>query len=333
MPKALQTMNASELAPLRDSAGLIDRSDVGRLDISGADALDLLNRLTTNKLEELLDGQGLVTVVTNGDARVIDFIALGALDGKMLCLTSPGHAERVVDWLDTYTFAEEISVVDRTAETFQLAIAGPHAAHVLSVAGAPVAGLGLYALETVVIARRHVVVWRMLTGGEDGYEIIGDKPTLESIREALVGAGAVPVSDEAWEAYRIANGMPAAEAEFGAFANPLESGLLGAISDDKGCFTGQEVIARLQTYNKVQRRLMAVAITGSAKAGDKLQADGGSAGVLTSVIALGSTSIGLALVSARHANVGAVLDIASSDGPSVKATLSEPRYPLQLAAG
>ena len=325
--------NPAEFQEIQTGAVLIDRSALGRLWITGADALDLLNRLTTYNLDELPEGIGRSTVVTNANARIIDFIALGAIGDGMYCLTSPGRGQAVIDWLDTYTFAEEISVVDRTAETFQLTIGGPNAAQVLAVAGASVAGMGLDALENAVIARQHVVVWRMLTGGEDGYEIIGEKPALESTREALVEAGAVPVSDDAWEAYRIANGMPAAEAEFGAFTNPLESGLLGAISDDKGCFTGQEIIARLQTYNKVQRRLMAVAIAGSVKAGDKLQADGGSAGILTSVITLGGASIGLALVSARHANAGAVLDIASSGGPSVKATLSEPRYPLQLAAG
>ena len=333
MVKTPQTADATELGALRDSAGVAVRSSVGRLDISGADALDLLNRLTTNQLEELPDGQGRLTVVTNGDARVVDLIALGALQGKMLCLTSPGHAQRVLDWLDTYTFAEEITVVDRTADTFQLTIAGPTAADVLSTAGAPVDGMAIDSLTTGAIAGHDVVVWRMLTGGADGYEGIGEAPALDAVYGAIVDAGAVLVSADAWETYRIANGMPAAEAEFGDFTNPLESGLLGAISDDKGCYTGQEVIARLQTYNKVQRRLMVVTLDGPADAGAKLQADGASAGVLTSVVAVGDTSIGLALVGSRHATAGATLDVAPTDGPQVHATLSEPRYPLAGATG
>ena len=114
-PSAVPPADAAELRALRLAVGVADRSDAGRLDISGADALDLLNRLTTNALEELPDGRSKWTVLTNGDARVIDLLALGALDGRLLCLTSPGRAAEVVDWLDMYTFGEEIEVVDQHA--------------------------------------------------------------------------------------------------------------------------------------------------------------------------------------------------------------------------
>ena len=83
---------AAEYRALVDGAGLAERSDVGRLRITGADALDLLNRLTTNQLDELPEGHARLTVLTNGDARVIDVLALAALDGALLCLTSPGRA-------------------------------------------------------------------------------------------------------------------------------------------------------------------------------------------------------------------------------------------------
>ncbi len=318
---------AAEYAALVDGAGLADRSDVGRLRITGADALDLLNRLTTNKLEELPDGHARLTVLTNGDARVIDVLGLAAVDGALLCLTSPGRAAAVIDWLDTYTFGEDISVADRTAETAQLTLAGPGAAGVLAagcVDGAPAA---LDRVARVSIAGVGVVLWRTMTGGAEGFEVIVERAGADAVRAALVAAGAAPVSADAWEAFRIANGMPAYGSEFGEATNPLESRLRGAVSEDKGCYTGQEVVARLLTYAKVQRRLMSVALSGPAEAGSDLLADGARAGTLTSATDVpGVGRVGLALIAQKRASVGSAFDVSGSSG--VTATISEPPYAL-----
>lgn len=314
-----------EFAALTSGTAFADRSDAGRLGIEGADALDLLNRLTTNKLEELPEGEARATVVTNGDGRVVDFVALAAVSGGLLALTSPGRAATVIDWLDTYTFGEEITVIDRTADTGQLSLAGPAAAQSLERAGAPVGGLALDRVCEAKLGGASVVVWHSLPGGADGYEIVVDAADAEAVRAALAAAGAMPVSAEAWEAYRIANGMPAFGSEFGEFNNPLEPRLLGAISDDKGCYTGQEVIARLQTYRKVQRRLMSVALSGPAEAGAQLMSGDAKAGTLTSVVRGPAGYVALALVAAKQATAGSVLSIDDSD---TSATLHDPSYAL-----
>ena len=322
---------AAEYRALVDGAGLADRSDAGRLRITGADALDLLNRLTTNELDELPDGHARLTVLTNGDARVIDVLGLAAVDGALLCLTSPGRAEAVIDWIDTYTFGEDISIADRTAETAQLTLAGPGAAGVLAavgVTGAP----ALDRVAQVTVAGAGVVLWRTITGGAEGFEVIVERAVGDEVRAALVDAGATLVSAGAWEAFRVANGAPAYGAEFGEATNPLESRLRGAISEDKGCYTGQEVVARLLTYGKVQRRLMSVALTGPpeagpAEAGSDLLADGARAGTLTSVADVpGVGHVGLALIARKRAAAGSAFDV---DGaPGVTATISEPAYAL-----
>lgn len=318
---------AAEYAALVDGAGLADRSDVGRLRITGADALDLLNRLTTNKLEELPDGHARLTVLTNGDARVIDVLELAAVDGSLLCLTSPGRAAAVIDWLDTYTFGEDISVADRTAETAQLTLAGPGAAAVLAAAGVDGVPAALDRVAPVTIAGVGVMLWRTLTGGAEGFEVIVERAGGTAVRAALAAAGATPVSARAWETFRIANGMPAYGSEFGEATNPLESRLRGAISEDKGCYTGQEVVARLLTYGKVQRRLMSVALSGPVEADADLRADGARAGTLTSVADVpGRGRVGLALIAQKRAAVGSAFDVSGASG--VTATISEPAYAL-----
>ena len=330
-PTKVQTRDAAGLAAeyraLTAGAGLADRSDAGRLRITGADALDLLNRLTTNQLEELPEGRARLTVLTNANARVIDVLSLAAVDGALLCLTSPGRAEAVIDWLDTYTFGEDIAVADRTAETTQLTLVGPDAAAVLSAAGVTGSPAALDRAATVTLAGAEVVLWRTLAGGAEGFDVIAQRSDGDVVGAALAAAGATRVSAGAWETFRIANGMPAYGSEFGEATNPLEVRLRGAISEEKGCYTGQEVIARLLTYRKVQRRLMSVALSGPADAGAELLADGARAGTLTSVADVpGRGWVGLALVAEKRAAVGSPFDVRGA--PGVTATVSEPAYAM-----
>lgn len=305
------------LAALTERAGFADRSDCGRLQITGADALDLLNRLTTNDLETLPDGTARSTVLTNGDARVLDHLRLAALDDGIWCLTSPGRAEDVAEWIDLYTFGEDISVEDRSAATAQFTVMGPLAGGALASAGFPVPPID------GVLSRGDTTVIASPFGAHPAYDLLLPVAESEDARAALRG-NAQEVDADTFEAYRIAQGVPAYGAEFGAFNNPLEARLLGSISDEKGCYTGQEVIARLQTYRKVQRLLMSFTCDASAVPGDALESEDGSpAGVVTSSCATADgRTFGLALVAAKHAS--ASLHIAS--GGAV--TLSDPAYAL-----
>ncbi len=329
MTETTSTTGADRTSALSAPAGFADRSANGRLWITGADALDLLNRLSTNELEKLPDGTGTSTVLTNGDGRVIDLLELGAVGEGLWCLTSPELAQDVIDWLDAFTFGEEITVEDRTADTFHIAVVGPDSRQTLTEAGAAIDGLEVDRLSSASIAGVDVLVWRKLTGGAEGYELIGARDAAATVVSALESTGAQPVSEGQWEAYRVGNGMPAAGTEFGLFNNPLEARLLGAISDTKGCYTGQEVIARLQTYKKVQRRLMSVDLAAPAEAGARLLSDGTNAGHLTSVSQTGDRNVGLALVSAKFAEAGATLDVVADGQPTVQATLLEPFYATQ----
>ncbi len=318
------TPDQASLAPLRSACGFADFSSAGRLFISGEDSLDLLNRLTTNKLEELPQGQSITTIITNADGRVVDFVALAGLDDGIWCITSPRYAQTVVDWLDSYTFAEDITVVDWTSDTFQFTVAGPTAPAAIAKAVGQ-RNLAINSALRIDIASVSLVVWHRLAGGAEAFEIVGDLADRDTVFARLVEAGAKPSSIEEWERHRILNGMPVIDAEFGLFNNPLEARLLGSISETKGCYTGQEVLARLITYNKVQRRLMTVDLDSTVALGAKLIAsDGKSAGHITSVTETPSGIKGLALVATRLAIDGVALAI----DPIGKATLHEPAYAL-----
>ena len=319
-------LEQSNLAALRNACGVVDRGGAGRLFITGDDALDLLNRLTTNKLEELPDGRAQSTVITNADGRVVDLVALAALDGGIWCLTSPGYGQAVVDWLDLYTFAEDITVVDRSRDTFQLTVGGPGAEAAIAASAPAAAALALDRAVRADVAGASVVVWRALVGGADGYEIVGASADCESVLGALTEAGVQRASAEDWEVNRVLNGMPAMDAEFGLFNNPLEARLLGAISETKGCYTGQEVLARLMTYKKIQRHLMAIDLDAEVEPGAKLVAENGkNAGQITSVVETPDGVKGLALVVTKLAVEGATLAV---DATSATCVLHEPAYAL-----
>ena len=331
----------AQYAILAERAGFVDRSACGRLRIVGADALDLLNRLTTNDLSSLPDGTARSTVLTNGDARVIDHLRLAAANGAVWCLTSPGRAEAVAEWIDRYTFGEDIAIEDETSAAAQFIVAGPLAAAALAAAALPVPAVDSAALlrprRGRAAARRPLPLGEGWGEGDDAggavviaspfgasaaYDVLSPLENAEIVK-ATLRAVAEEADAAAFDAYRIAQGVPAYGAEFGAFNNPLEARLLGSISDEKGCYTGQEVIARLQTYRKVQRLLMAFAANSSAAPGDALaDADGAPAGEVTSACDVGGRVFGLALVAAKLAAADATLRL--PDGG--EATLSEPAY-------
>ena len=304
---------------------MVDRSHGGRLRLGGADALDLLNRLSTNDLSSLPPGRGLPTVLTSPKGRVVDLLLVGAQEDRLLCLTSPGRQQPVLDWVDFYTFGEEVLPEDLTPATAQIAVAGPGAGRLLSAAGAPVEGLAPYHLRDAEIGGAPVVVWHTLSSGASSYEVIVSGPQGGGVWRALAEAGAVPVGHTAWETFRIANGAPVYGAEYGDQTNPLECRLRGAVSFSKGCYTGQEVVARLDTYRKVQRYLMAVELTGPASPGDLLQVDGQKAGMLTSVAPLTFQGryAALAFMDAAYASAGRAFEVA---GGAVVATLAHPAY-------
>ena len=308
----------------RDHAAFADRTACGRLWATGADARDLLNRLTTNRIDDLGPGQARSTVLTNGDARVIDHLRLAAIDAGgtpgLWCLTSPGRAEAVAEWADRYTFGEDITVEDRSLDTTQLTVVGPDASAALARAG-------LAAPDVDAVACFDGVdVVASPFGAHAAYDVILPAARAAQAREALRRA-ASELTGDAFDTYRIAQGVPAYGAEFGEFNNPLEARLLGSISDTKGCYTGQEVIARLQTYRKVQRRLMSFSGDGPAASGQTLEApDGSSAGTVTSACRTddGRTA-GLALVRSRHAVAGTVVRIVET---GTELALAEPAYAL-----
>ena len=303
------------------NAAVVDRSDLGRIAMVGRDCLDLLHRLSTQDLLHVQSGQGTRTVLTSDKGRILDVLTVYRMVDRLILLTSPDRQADTLAWLDRYTFSEDSAASDLTPNTGLLAVLGPKAVDVAErAAGQSVAGLEKYehvesqiAGVPVTIARAHEPL--------DGLQVlVHDRERLAEVMEALLTVGAPlgvqRIGPAAYEVLRIEAGIGAYGRELGEQYNPLEAQLRDSISFRKGCYIGQEVIARLDSYQKVQKLQMGLLLPPGEvpSTGTKLIAEGKEVGLVTSATvspALGRP-IALAYVAFKAAKAGMSLALETS---------------------
>ena len=250
---------------LREECGLLDRSGRGKLLVTGPDAAEYLQGQLTNDVEALEPGEGCYAALLDRKGHMqADMRVLRASEGSGFWIdTEPEGAEAARRHLQTYKIGREVEVADVTAERAVLSLIGPRSAE---VAGTP--PLPAYACEAASIAG----VDCLAVGTLDGVDLIAAASDASRLREALLGAGAVEVSAEAAEILRIEAGVPRFGAEMGADTMPAEAGIVeDAVSFTKGCYIGQETVARLHYKGRPNRRLLGLRLSGFAPQGTALR--------------------------------------------------------------
>ena len=312
-----------EYRALTEGVGLLDQSHVGRLSISGEDALDLLNRLSTNELMMIEVGEMVPTVLTSNKGRILDLLFVLRLEDRLVVFTDPENRQKVIDWLDFYTIMEDVSVEDTTEDTAMLSLVGPRAAELLDgLTGGKVGSLELYRSTEATIGGVQVSAIRADFVRLPGYDLVVAASEAEQLAGEIVDHGAAfgmaRAGTEALEIVRVEQGVPSYGAELGEEFNPLEAGLKEFVSFTKGCYVGQEVVARLDTYDKVQKRLVGLQwdSDNAPERGAKLVLDGKQVGVVTSAVGAPwlPKGIGLGYVRNAHAQPGTVLPVESESG-------------------
>jgi folate-binding protein YgfZ len=252
---------AEELRAAREGCVLVDRSDLGRLLATGPDLLDLLHRMSTADLQALEVGGGRPTALLTPKGRIIQRVFVHHLgETGVLSVTGPGGAGKTAAHLERFTFREKTGLADVTATWSHLVLCGPAAAETARAAGlvvpepmgareAELAGVGVHLLASDGLS-------------PDGFSIVvpgrGAVAVWEALAEAVRGREGRCTGDEVVEAVRVLRGLPENGRELTEDRNPLEAGLQSAVSFTKGCYVGQEVVARLRTYDKVSRTLRGV---------------------------------------------------------------------------
>ena len=289
-------------------------ADYGCLKATGEDALDLLNRLSTNKVDHLQPGHWAPTVLTSDRGRIVDLLSVVHAGECVYLLTSPGQQQPVIEWLDKYTIMEDLEVEDVSASTAIVALAGDGADATLGLESPEPERLpGMqYPAPTVNVGGHVAIAVSRPLGTLPCCLLVASADATAAITAALAGAGAVEADAEQWETLRVSNGAPAFSSEMGEPYNPLEAGLIGAIDFTKGCYIGQEVIARLDSYDRVQKYLSVLRFTegSEAAAGATMYHDGRPAGTVTSLYRTPCGELrGLGFVRTAAATPGQTLEL------------------------
>ncbi|MYC38811.1 MAG: glycine cleavage system protein T [Chloroflexi bacterium] len=278
---------ASNIATESPGGLIVHHTDYGCLKATGEDALDLINRLSTNKVEHLEPGHWAPTVLTTDRGRIVDLLCVVHAGDCVYLLTSPGQQQPVIEWLDKYTIMEDLEVEDVSRSTAVVALAGVGADAVLGQAEDEPEYLPgrIYPATTVTVGGSEAIAVSRPLGGLPCRLLILPGDAAHAVASALSEAGAATADADHWETLRVGSGNPAFGSEMGEPYNPLEAGLIGAIDFTKGCYIGQEVIARLDSYDRVQKYLAVLRFSGGSDAtvGASLAHEGRTAGTVTSL--------------------------------------------------
>ncbi len=282
---------------VQTGVALVDRSHWGRLSVSDQDRLRYLHNQTTNAFVSLEPGQGCDTVFVTSTARTIDLVTAYVLDESVLLLVSPNRREQLLAWMDRYIFfADRVQLADLTATTIAFSLLGPASNTLIDKLGA-----------SALIGQPHAhhcqvpfgdVPLRIAVGSglaTPGYTLIADRAIAVSLWQQLAAWGAIPLGEHLWQRLRLEQGRPMPDHELTEDYNPLEAGLWSAVSFSKGCYIGQETIARLDTYQGVKQQLWGLRWQGGpVDIGTTITIAGERVGKLTSQLVIETGALGLA---------------------------------------
>ena len=297
-------MDHAEYQTLRQGAGLADLPDRGRMAIAGSDRGDYLQGLLTNDVAALQPGGGCYAAYLTPQGRMIADMHVLADAERILLDVDAGVRGRLLQRFDDLIFTEDVTVADLTDSWAAFGVHGPAAGEVAAaVAGDAAATMALYENRTVPVDEGAVVVARIDDLGVIGYRFYVESHGAAVLRQALVDAGAAPVGAEALEAIRVESGRPVFPVDMDEDTIPLEAGIADrAISYDKGCYVGQEVIVRImhRGQGRVARRL--VGLTLSSSGGDAEGAE--SLPFAGSVVCRGDVEVGRVTSAVRSPTLG-----------------------------
>jgi len=225
----------------------------GRLSLIGSDALDLLDRLTTNRISDLTStGMGMGAVLTTNKGRIIDLLGIHVEEKGLMVVTSGNATEKVSDWIDFYTIMEDVQIKNVSDQTFHFRVIGTSPE--IEVLPDTTGMKPFHGVQTELAGVPSLAI-SLQVGNLSCIDLIGSVVSGDSVQSKL-DEYLKEIRIEEYNHFRIDAGEPVYGSELTEEFNPLEAGLLPYISFNKGCYIGQEVVARLNTYDKVQRKLV-----------------------------------------------------------------------------
>jgi len=254
----------------KDGAGVIDFSSRGLIEVSGAEAVMFLNGLITNDVKTLEDGSWMLAAFPNVQGRLLAIARVLHIGGKFLFDTEAATKETILNNLSRFTLAGDFRVADLSDEINTLSIQGAKAKEIArTVFG-----------ESAAITEKNRIAPisnGFIINTENGFDVFVNANDFEEAKTSLLNAGAKIVNEEAFEVLRIESGIPRYGVDMNETTVVLETGLDDAVNFKKGCYVGQEIIARIHFRGHVAKKLTGLSLEeeGTIKPQDKIKsADG-----------------------------------------------------------
>ena len=303
------------------TAGLLDLSVLGKVECAGKDAREFLQRIVSADLRRCAPGSGTRSYLLDGKGKVqFAFQALATPDGFLL-LTEAGFVPKLVAELEKLRFSEEVGYRDYTDALAALLVAGPRAEAIVAAAagGSALPGPAEHAHAFVAIGAHRPLVVRDRRTGLEGFLLLVPAGAAAAVYAAIETAGRPHglrrIGLAAFDSLRIEAGRPRFGLDYESDLFPQEIGDTSAFSLDKGCYPGQETVARIDTYGKTHRKLVTVALDSPnedlPERGDKLRIGAEDAGEIRSWTISPSIErpLAFAVVRAAKASPEAALEI------------------------
>ena len=256
-----------EYYTLKNGVGIKNSSRKLFLKLHGKDVLDFIHRISTNSIDILNVNEKIETLFTNDKGRVIDRATMMRFDYDFMLIGSPDENARLQRWIDRYIISEDIKIQHEN-ENFLFEVCGPQAESYLTL----ICGKFIDALDNKRIVNVNIeglifkIIKNEFPNGLSNYWLFGEASVGIKLIEYLLNHISVfdvqMVGETAHNVFRIENGMPIFPNEINDNYNPHELNLMNLVDFNKGCFIGQEVIMRLDSYDKVQRKLVGVLFEG-----------------------------------------------------------------------
>lgn len=243
----------------REGAALFDTTARGRVEVAGADRLEFLHRLLANRVRGLEPGQGNHNLLLNSKGKILFGFDLAARPESLELSTEPGQGPALLKALDMYLFADKVQLFDRSAAAAPLALVGPAAQRLIAERIGPPPAADRWWTEVDWQGLR-LRIERGVHAGSPAWFLDAGPAAAPAVFEALTEAGATPAGRVAEDFLRVEAGQAAFGADVDENIYPQEARLERCFALDKGCYIGQEVVAKIDTYGGLNKRLCLLSI-------------------------------------------------------------------------
>ena len=332
-------------------ATFFDRSHWGRIRLTGADRVRFLHNQTTNNIEQLLANEGCHSVFVTSTGRTIDLATVYAFEDSFLVIVSPGMTKQLYDWMDKYIFfSDKVTLTDESNKTFLFTVVGEGCDELARSLGAEkLVNKSAFTHQAIAFDNSqeadsmqqadlaesrpkesdtqpniHIACDAELA--IPGYTLWGPIDRADAVRQAILSMGTTTGTEAEWESLRVQQGRPLPNKELTEDDNPLEAGLWHSISFEKGCYIGQETIARLNTYKGVKKRLWGLTIDRPVLEGADIALDGKKIGQLTSLVKTEAGFFGLGYIRTKAGGQGLDVEIEEAKAKVIAVPFVQHKY-------